>query len=154
MKWKDVCVCMSVCVSVRVRVCVCVCVRDRERECVCVFHCYNKWDTWLTFIYFFLGIVDGTALDERNDAVRKHLRMDAQIPVIFQRWQNGVRNPADSHLCADDNGNLLMKFCFQPPKKQRFGSGKFWWRFRFRFHFVKKNFKASASASIWMKNFS
>lgn len=55
-----------------------------------------------------LRVGDATLLHQRHHTVGEHLRVDAQVLVVLQRQQNGVRNTADAHLqCGSIDDEVL-----------------------------------------------
>src|SRR5262245_2575111 len=68
----------------------------------------------LTAVNCLAYAIDGAGLDEWNDSIGEHLRMDAQMAVISQKRPDRIRNTADAHLQSrpifNEAGDVLSYF--------------------------------------------
>lgn len=59
-------------------------------------------------IFLLLGVGNDPALDQGQDSVREHLRMDTQVPVRGQAGEHRVRDGADAHLQGGPVGDQVL----------------------------------------------
>ena len=62
-------------------------------------------------VLYLQAAVDHALLDERNNTIREHLRVNAEVLVIAERREHGVRYGTDAHLyrrsVVDDRRDVL-----------------------------------------------